>query len=496
VILAGGAQAKNIFWQVGTSAVLGTSSVFKGTILADQAITMQTSSTMEGRALAFSAGVTFNGSGATVATAPEIAVEQPVGMDVADGGSKDFGSVLVGNTKDLIFTVINSGDADLDLTLPINFSGLDAGLFTVTVPPSSPVLPGGVTTFTVRFAPLTDGVKVAALQFANNDSDENPFDIDLTATASLVPDPEIAVEQPVGMDVADGGSKDFGTVLVGNTRDLVFTVTNSGDANLNLTLPITFSGLDAGLFSVTVPPSTPVIPGGSTTFTVNFAPLTNGAKVAALRFANNDSNENPFEIDLSGTGSGLVVGSTSFITLNPQTGLLEQTVRISNSDLATVGTVRLFVNDLPADVLIYNASGSIGGIPYLQYDFSLAHGGEIVFLIEYHRVSRVPFVTQNFDFVPVAAVVVSPPAPEGEMIEIELKRETLLSGGRVLLDFSTVPGRQYVVEYSSDLTVWQTTYPVITAPSNQTQWHDDGPPKTESKPSSVGSRFYRIIQLP
>jgi len=251
VILAGGAQAKNIFWQVGTSAVLGTSSVFKGTILADQAITMQTSSTMEGRALAFSAGVTFNGSGATVATAPEIAVEQPVGMDVADGGIKDFGSVLVGNTKDLIFTVINSGDADLDLTLPINFSGLDAGLFTVAVPPSSPVLPGGVTTFTVRFAPLTDGVKVAALQFANNDSDENPLDIDLTATASLVPDPEIAVEQPVGMDVADGGSKNFGPVLVGNTKDLIFTVANSGDANLNLTLPITFSGLDAGLFNVT-----------------------------------------------------------------------------------------------------------------------------------------------------------------------------------------------------------------------------------------------------
>ncbi len=64
VILAGGAQAKNIFWQVGTSAVLGTSSVFKGTIMADQSITMDTSSTMEGRALAFNGEVTFNGNGA------------------------------------------------------------------------------------------------------------------------------------------------------------------------------------------------------------------------------------------------------------------------------------------------------------------------------------------------------------------------------------------------------------------------------------------------
>jgi hypothetical protein len=62
VILAGGAQARNIFWQVGTSAVIGTFAVFKGTILADQAITINTTSAMDGRALAFSAGVTFNGN--------------------------------------------------------------------------------------------------------------------------------------------------------------------------------------------------------------------------------------------------------------------------------------------------------------------------------------------------------------------------------------------------------------------------------------------------
>lgn len=63
VILTGGAQSRNIFWQVGTSATLNTGSDFKGTILADQAVTMFSTSTMEGRALAFSAGVTFNGTG-------------------------------------------------------------------------------------------------------------------------------------------------------------------------------------------------------------------------------------------------------------------------------------------------------------------------------------------------------------------------------------------------------------------------------------------------
>ncbi len=61
VVLTGAAQARNIFWQVGTSATLGSASGFKGTLMADQSITMDAGSTMEGRALALAAAVTFNG---------------------------------------------------------------------------------------------------------------------------------------------------------------------------------------------------------------------------------------------------------------------------------------------------------------------------------------------------------------------------------------------------------------------------------------------------
>ena len=68
VILAGGAQARNIFWQVGSSATLGTSSVFEGTIMAYASITMNASSTMDGRALAQTGAVTFNGSGGSLPT--------------------------------------------------------------------------------------------------------------------------------------------------------------------------------------------------------------------------------------------------------------------------------------------------------------------------------------------------------------------------------------------------------------------------------------------
>lgn len=52
VILSGGAQAKNVFWQTGSSATLGNNTSFKGNILALTSITMNSNATAEGRMLA------------------------------------------------------------------------------------------------------------------------------------------------------------------------------------------------------------------------------------------------------------------------------------------------------------------------------------------------------------------------------------------------------------------------------------------------------------
>ena len=51
VILKNGAKSSNIFWQVGSSATLGSSSVFKGTILANQSIVFNIGATLNGRGL-------------------------------------------------------------------------------------------------------------------------------------------------------------------------------------------------------------------------------------------------------------------------------------------------------------------------------------------------------------------------------------------------------------------------------------------------------------
>ncbi|MBL0062981.1 MAG: DUF3494 domain-containing protein [bacterium] len=66
VILSGGARAGNIYWQVGSSATLGTNSVFKGNILADQSITLTTGATLDGRALTRIAAVSMDSNTITV----------------------------------------------------------------------------------------------------------------------------------------------------------------------------------------------------------------------------------------------------------------------------------------------------------------------------------------------------------------------------------------------------------------------------------------------
>jgi hypothetical protein len=66
IVLSGGAKATNVFWAVGTSATLGTNSIFKGTILAATAITMQTGAVLEGRVLAQAAAVSLDTNVITV----------------------------------------------------------------------------------------------------------------------------------------------------------------------------------------------------------------------------------------------------------------------------------------------------------------------------------------------------------------------------------------------------------------------------------------------
>ena len=67
VVLANGATAGNVFWQVGSSATLGTDTVFAGSILALTSDTVTTGSSVTGRVFALNGAVTLDTNAITVA---------------------------------------------------------------------------------------------------------------------------------------------------------------------------------------------------------------------------------------------------------------------------------------------------------------------------------------------------------------------------------------------------------------------------------------------
>lgn len=73
IVLAGNAKAANIFWQVGTSAVLTGTNTFYGNILANISITLGNSSTVNGRLLAGESGA----GAVTLGTATTVTVPSP-----------------------------------------------------------------------------------------------------------------------------------------------------------------------------------------------------------------------------------------------------------------------------------------------------------------------------------------------------------------------------------------------------------------------------------
>lgn len=66
-----GGTSANVFWQVGTSATIGVDSVFSGTLIADQSITVNSGATIDGRAIAINAAITLDTNTISVPVVPE-----------------------------------------------------------------------------------------------------------------------------------------------------------------------------------------------------------------------------------------------------------------------------------------------------------------------------------------------------------------------------------------------------------------------------------------
>lgn len=145
VVLINGADACNVYWQVGSSATLGTASDLSGTIMALTSITLNTGATIEGRALARNGAVTMDTN-----TITRAACTEPVGTTTTVDSSDT--TTVTGESVTLTATVTADdlstptgtveffdGDTSLgtapvgaDGTAELTTSALDEGTHTIT----------------------------------------------------------------------------------------------------------------------------------------------------------------------------------------------------------------------------------------------------------------------------------------------------------------------------------------------------------------------------
>ena len=232
---------------------------------------------------------------------PEIAVEQPVGTDLASGvATIQIGSARIGTLALKTFRVRNSGTGPLSLS-DVTIDGPGAAAFSVGNFDGVVVPAGGSTGVTVYFAPTTAGTKSATLHILTNDADESSFDIAITGTGFVAPDIEVLSASGASL-IDDVSSVMIGDAPQGLTVSQTFTVRNSGGSTLSLGA-VTLDGTNAGRFTMTQPGVTTLAPGTETALTVTFAPNAQAPFRATLHLTSNDPDEASFDFFITGIGS-------------------------------------------------------------------------------------------------------------------------------------------------------------------------------------------------
>jgi len=303
----------------------------------------------------------------TPVTAPEIEILDGTTVLVDGSSTVNFGSVAVGGTSTKTLTIRNLGTADLTLSqlvLPTRYS-IAAG------PGQTTLAPGESTTLTLALNTSTVGTFSGAMSLANNDANEGPFNFNVTGTVTAqtpTTAPEIEVRDGTTILVDGSSTLNFGSVAVGGTSSKTLTIRNVGTGNLNLSqivLPNAYS-LTAG------PGSTIVAPGASTTITLSLNTAAAGTFTGALSLANNDANEGPFNLTLTGTVTATPTTPTAIFsdTFNRANGsYLGSTwteragnYSISNQGLvsSTSGASVATVNNVTAADVILSADVNIG----------------------------------------------------------------------------------------------------------------------------------------
>lgn len=243
--------------------------------------------------------VTVSGTGTQILV-PDITVTDSVAPN--DDLQIPFGNVTEGYYSEQTVTINNDGNADLVIGNIAQSNVLVPPFSIVTDNCSSQTLPASSScTLTVRFSPDTTGAFSDSFDIQSNDPDENPVIVNIEGIGTPILVPDISVTDSI--DPKDDLQIPFGNEAKGNSSDQTVTVTNEGNADLDIgnialdnQLKDPFSILNDTCSGQTI------LPAVSCTLTVRFLPKNRGTYYDSFDIPTNDPDENPVIFNVSGSG--------------------------------------------------------------------------------------------------------------------------------------------------------------------------------------------------
>jgi hypothetical protein len=219
---------------------------------------------------------------------PKIAVFEG-GNSVPNGGSVNFGETFAGTQLTKSFIIKNTGTDVLTLSYslaPENFTLLGE------IPES--IEAGAETSFQIQFKAENVGNFKGTLKFDSNDTGNTPYNLALSAAVTVIPEPEIEVLWNDSL-ISNNGSFSFDGTTKGTPITKTFVVRNTGTAELKLGMPQLPEGFTlVGAFPDSIDSA------GSGSFQIRLDAEELGKFAGTLQFGNNDKDENPYRISLSG----------------------------------------------------------------------------------------------------------------------------------------------------------------------------------------------------
>ena len=256
---------------------------------------------------------TITVSGTGIVNGPEIDLQRPVSTSLSSGSTDALGSVAFGVNIMLAYTIANTGNQVLNLTgTPgVTVSGQTNCSATLTSAPGGSVPAGSSASFSITYN--VSGLGAFSFQFsiANNDANEGTYVINVSGAGGTLPDITVRLQSA---NLADGGTANVGNAAVNTPVLLTFSVSNTGNAPLNLTTAtpvVTGAVNNCAALVLQQPAALTLAPGASTTFVLEVTASSLTSFGFSVSISSNDPDENPFNFTVQGAGSTFTVGSSS-----------------------------------------------------------------------------------------------------------------------------------------------------------------------------------------